>query len=133
MKWKDYWDSPEEIILGGLCSTIFLYWLIGWPVFAISVVCGLLWRAGGVKDGSKLFRRLGVPFVVCGVSMFYGVGWTILLAVPFMVWLAPSYGVDSWLFKIVKNDFLARIICWAWYWSAFCIAFIATKYVFMLK
>ena len=129
MKWKDFIDCPEEIILGGLCSTIFLNWLIGWPVFAISVVCGLLWRAGGVKDGSKLFRRLGVPFVVCGVSMFYGVGWTILLAVPFMVWLAPSYGKNSWLFKIVKSDFLARIICWAWYWSAFSLAFIATKYV----
>jgi hypothetical protein len=104
MKWKDYWDNPEEIIISGLLSTLPLYYLIGWPVFAISAVCGLLWRTGGVKDGNKLFRRLGVPFVVCGVSMFYGVGWTILLAVPFMVWLAPSYGVDSWLFQKLKND-----------------------------
>ena len=129
MKWKDYFDCPEEIVIAGLLSTLPLYYLIGWPVFAISAVCGLLWRAGGVKGGNKLFRRLGVPFVVCVVSMFLGVGWTIFLAAPFMVWLAPSYGVESWLFKIVKNDFLTRIICWAWYWSAFCIAFIATKYV----
>jgi hypothetical protein len=91
------------------------------------LVCGILWRLGGWSAGTKLFRRLGVQLTVCLASMAFGVSWVILLAVPFMVWLAPSYGKNSWLFKIVKNDFLARIICFAWYWTAFCIAFIATK------
>lgn len=123
MTWKDFWDCPEEIVIDGLCSTIVLYWIIGWPVFAIAAVCGLLWRAGGVKDGNKLFRRLGVPFVVCGASMIWGASWTVFLAAPFMVWLAPSYGKEAWLYKLVKNDFLARIICFAWYWLAYCLAY----------
>ena len=108
MKWKDFWDNPEELVISGIASTIFLYWIVGWPVLAITAVCGVFWRLGGVTGGNKLFRRLGVPFVVCGSSMLYGVSWPIFLAVPFMVWLAPSYGVNSWLFKIIKNDFQTR-------------------------
>lgn len=125
MKWKDFWDNPEELVISGIASTIFLYWIVGWPVFAITVVCGVLWRLGGVTGGNKLFRRLGVPFVVCGSAMLYGASWTILLAVPFMVWLAPSYGKESWLFKIIKNDFLTRIICFGWYWIAFSLAYMS--------
>jgi hypothetical protein len=120
---RDSFWQWEEIIIGGLCSTIFLYFIVGWPVFAISLVSGLLWRLGGWKYGSKLFRRLGVPLVVCVSSMVAGVSWVILLAVPFMVWLAPSYGKESWLYKKLQNDFLTRIICFGWYWLAFSLAY----------
>ena len=72
----------------------------------------------------KLFRRLGVPLVVA-VSIFLKEHhWQIFLAVPFAVWLAPSYGKESWLFKLLKNDFLTRLICFAWYWAAFALAYI---------
>jgi hypothetical protein len=123
MTWKDFWDCPEEIIIGGICSSIFLYWIIGWPVFAISGLSGLLWRAGGVRGGNKLFRRLGVPLLICGACYAARHQWQIFLAIPFMVWLAPSYGIDSWLRKRVKDDFLARTICFGWYWSAFGLAY----------
>lgn len=123
MDLKSFFDNPEELIISGICSCIFVYWIIGWWIIPVFVICGLLWRLGGWEHGNKLFRRLGVPLVVCGASFMAGVSWIILLAVPFMVWLAPSYGVDSWLFKLVKNDFLARLICFGWYWTAFAIAY----------
>jgi hypothetical protein len=121
MNWKALLE-PEEYFIGAMLQFP-LYFIVGWPVIAIMALCGVLWRLGGAEGGSKLFRRLGVPFAVRGVSMFYGVGWTILLAVPFMVWLAPSYGKESWLYKLIKNDFLTRIITYVWYWGAFCIAY----------
>jgi len=129
---KSFFDNPEELFIGAVLQ-LPLYFITGWPVIAIMGLCSVLWRLGGWEHGSKLWRRLGVPFVVCGASMIYGVGWTVLLAMPFMVWLAPSYGKESWLFKKLQNDFLTRIICFGWYWTAFCLAFITTKYVFMLK
>lgn len=119
---KSFFDNPEELLVG-FCLQLPLYFITGWPVIAIMCVCGVLWRLGGWKYGNKLYRRLGVPFVVCGSSMLFGAGWIILLAVPFMIWLAPSYGKEAWLFKLVKNDFLARLICFGWYWTAFAIAY----------
>jgi hypothetical protein len=127
MTWKDFGDGPEELVIDGICSTIFLYWLVGWPVFAISVVSGILWRLGGVKGGNKLFRRVGVPLVVCGATFLTFHNWLIFLAGPFMVWLAPSYGEKSWLYKRLKNDFLVRGICFLWYWTAFSMAFILSR------
>jgi len=118
-----FWDNPEEFFIGA-CLQFPLYFIVGWWVIPIMVACAFLWRLGGWEHGNKLFRRLGVPLLVCGSSMCFGVSLTILLAVPFMVWLAPSYGEDSWLYKVMKyNDFMTRIICFAWYWTAFSIAY----------
>ena len=96
-----------------------LYFITGWWVIPIMIVCAFLWLAGGVKGGNKIFRRIGVPLTVCVCTSLCTNNYIILFAVPFMVWLAPSYGVESWLFKLIKNDFLTRIICFAWYWLAF--------------
>ena len=82
-------------------------------------LCGILWRLGGWSDGHKLFRRIGVPLTVCAASILFGVSWWILLALPFMVWIAPSYGENSWLFRLIKNDFVTRLITYGWYWAAF--------------
>jgi hypothetical protein len=116
--------KPEEWFIG-VTLQFPLYFIVGWWVIPIMLVCGLLWRLGGMAGSSKLFRRLGVPMVVCGVTFLVTHHWTIFLAIPFMVWLAPSYGIDSWLYKLIKNDFLTRIICFAWYWSMFSVAYIA--------
>jgi hypothetical protein len=122
MTWKDYFDNWEEIIIDGICSSIFLYWIVGWWVIPLAVLCGFLWRLGGVTGGSKLYRRLGVPLLICGATFLTLHHWSIFLAIPFMVWPAPSYGKDSWLFKLLKNDFLTRLICFAWYWLMFSLA-----------
>ena len=119
---KSFFDNPEELMVGGLLQFP-LYFIVGWWVLPIGLVCGGLWRYGGWEHGNKLFRRLGVPLVVCSATFIVLNHWTIFLAVPFMVWLAPSYGVDSWLRKLVKNDFIARIITYCWYWTAFSIAY----------
>jgi hypothetical protein len=81
-----------------------------------------------IKISPKLFRRLGVPLVIC-LSTYLSIHkWQIFLAVPFMVWISPfSYVKAGWLYKWLKNDFLVRIICFAWYWTAFAIALLAEK------
>lgn len=119
---KDSFWMWEEIFIGAVLQFP-LYFIVGWIVLPAMIICGVFWRLGGWSGGNKLYRRLGVPLVVCLLSMGAGVGWQILLALPFMTWIAPSYGIDSWLFKLVKNDFLTRLICWAWYWSVFSVAY----------
>ena len=123
MKWKDFWDNPEENMIWGLLQFP-LYFVIGWWILLIMPLCSVLGRLGGVTGGSKLFRRLGVPLVVCWCAFAATHHWGIFLAVPFMVWLAPSYGEESWLYKLIKNDFLTRLVCFAWYWTVFALAFL---------
>lgn len=117
---KSYFDNWEEIFIGAVLQFP-LYFIVGWWVLPIMLLCGLLWRYGGWEHGNKVVRRIGVPLTVCISSMLFGVKWPILLAIPFMVWIAPSYGEDSWLFKLLKNNFLTRLICFAWYWLTFSI------------
>ena len=114
--------EPEELFIGA-CLQFPLYFIVGWWVLPIMLICGILWRLGGWEHGSKIFRRIGVPLCVCGSSVLVGTNPIVLCAIPFMVWLAPSYGKESWLYKLIKNDFLTRIICFAWYWTAFAIAY----------
>jgi hypothetical protein len=120
---KDFFNCPEEIFIGS-CLQFPLYFLVGWSVLPIALICGVLWRLGGWSGGSKLFRRIGVPLVVCGATFLTLHHWQIFLAVPFMVFLAPSYGKQSWLFKLLKNDFLVRLICYGWYWASFSLFYI---------
>lgn len=116
-----FWSNREELFVGAMLQW-FLYFLIGWWVIPVMIVCAFLWRMGGWSRGNKLWRRIGVPLVVCGTAFAMGIKWPIFLAGPFMVWLAPSYGEKSWLYKQigprVGRDFLTRICCYFWYWSA---------------
>lgn len=113
----------EEIFIGA-CLQFPIYFIVGWYVLPIMLVCGILWRLGGWKHGHKIFRRIGVPLCVCGSSVLVGTSCLVFLALPFMVWFAPSYGKESWLYKKLKNDFLTRLICFAWYWTTFSIGVI---------
>ena len=123
MSIKSFLDNPEEMFIGAVLQFP-LYYVIGWWVLPVMLVAGLLWRFGGMTGGSKLARRIGVPGIVCGATLIATKGWLILLAIPFMVWVAPSYGEDSWLFKLTKNNFLTRTATYAWYWAAFTIAYL---------
>ena len=122
MNWKALLE-PEEWFVGAFLQAP-LYFIVGWWVIPIMVLCGILWRLGGWTFGNKLFRRLAVPFLVCLSTFLVERHWQIFLAMPCMCWVAPSYGIDSWLFKIVKNDFLTRLICFAWFWTTFSIAYL---------
>jgi hypothetical protein len=124
VKWKDYWDCPEEIIICGILSCIPIYWIIGWWVLPMMAVNGLLWRWGGATGGWIPARWALVPLIVCGATFIALSNWTIFLAAPFMDYLSPfGYGKESWLYKWLKSDFLTRLICWAWYWFIFSIAY----------
>lgn len=123
MTLKDFFDNVEEVFIGAVLQFP-LYFIIGWWVIPVMLTCGLLWRGGGVTGGSKLFRRVGVPLVVCGVTFFFLHHWTIFLAGPFMVWLTPgSYGKTSWLYKFFGGDFLTRLFLFFWYWFSFALAY----------
>lgn len=119
----NFLDNPEELFIGAFLQFP-LYFIVHWWVLPIMLICAFLWRFGGWTLGFKIFRRLGVPLIVCGSTFFALHHWQIFLAIPFMVWIAPSYGKDSWLYKLLKNDFLTRLICFAWYWLAFSLAFV---------
>jgi hypothetical protein len=121
-----FFDNPEEIMIGMLLQ-LPLYFITGWMVLPVMLACGIMWRLGGWAKGHKLWRRLGVPFVVCISAANTTNSMYLFLAVPFMVWLAPSYGKKSWLFRHMGDDFLTRLVCFAWYWGAFAIVYIGVK------
>lgn len=125
---KGFFDNLEEIFTGAVLQFP-LYFIVGWWVIPIMGVCGLLWRLGGVTDGNKLFRKLLIPLIVCFSAFIYVKTYVILLAVPFMLLLAPAYGETSWLFKLTKSDFVTRLITYAWYWGAFLIAYQAASFL----
>lgn len=118
MNWKSFFDNWEEIFVGA-CLQFSLYFVISWWIIPIMLLCGFMWRLGGWEYGNKWFRWLGVPLIICSATFLVERSWWIFGAIPFIVFLAPAYGVDSWLYKWLKNDFLVRLICYLWYWSAF--------------
>jgi energy-coupling factor transporter transmembrane protein EcfT len=121
MTLKDFFDNPEEFFVGAMLQWP-LYFIVGWWVIPLMIVCALLWRLGGTKGGSKLFRRLGAPLVVCSSAFIFEHNWAIFLALPFMTWVAPSYGKDSWLYKWLGDNMLTRTITYGWYWATFLLA-----------
>jgi hypothetical protein len=122
MKLKDFFDNPEEIFIGAALQFP-LYFIVGWWVIPIMIVCGFLWRWGGCTGGWKPARWALVPLLVCLSAFLCGTKWPIFLAAPFMVKLMPfSYGKSGWLWKWLKNDFLVRMITFAWYWLIFSLA-----------
>ncbi len=127
MRIKDI--SVEEIFIGAMLQFP-LYFIVGWWVIPIQFVCGILWAIGGAEGGTKLARRIGVPLVVCTSTFVVLHQWTIFLAIPFMIWFAPSYGASTPLFKFwnkltgnhKKADLLTRGSNYIFYWLTFVIA-----------
>jgi hypothetical protein len=124
LNWKSFFDNPQEFFIGA-CLQFPLIFCVGWWILPIMGLCAVLWRLGGWEYGNKLYRRLGVTILVTGATFVAAPQhWLIFLAVPFMVWLAPSYGKDGILWKWFKNDLPVRLICFSWYWAAFVLAYI---------
>ena len=120
---KSFFDNPEEFFIGAVLQFP-LYFVIDWWIVPIMILCGIMWRLGGWEYGNKNFRRIGVPLCICGATFLVEHSLFIFLALPFMVWIAPSYGKTTGLYQWLKNDFLVRLICFGWYWTAFSLAYI---------
>ena len=90
--------SWEELFIGAALQFP-IYFMVGWWILLVMLICGLLWAMGGADGANKLFRRIGVPLVVTASIFFCGTSWKIFLAIPFMIWLVPSYGKESFLYK----------------------------------
>lgn len=133
-KIKDFFDNPEEIFIWSMLQFP-LYFILGWYVIPVQLLCGILGRLGGWKYGNKAFRRLGVPLTVCLATALTLHKLSILIAVPFMIWLCPSYGASGWLFKtclkLTSNhkmaDLLCRGITYIIYWTSFTLVLVFIK------
>jgi len=126
--------NPEEIFIGAMLQFP-LYFIVGWWVLPIQLLCGILWAVGGIEGGSKLARRVLIPLVITLPSTLILHKPLMPLALLFMVWLAPSYGKSTWLYKVCYRlskgsphlaDILTRGICYLWYWTAFILGAILT-------
>ena len=120
---KSFLDTPEEFFIGAFLQFP-LFYVVRWKIFVVMALCAILWRFGGWEHGSKLWRRIGVPVVVCGYAIMAGVPWLVLAAGPFMVWLAPSYGKEGILWKWFGRDLPVRVICFGWYWTALVLGYV---------
>ena len=48
MNWEIFFDNVEEMFIGAVLQFP-LYFIVGWLVLPVMVVCGILWRLGGMK------------------------------------------------------------------------------------
>jgi hypothetical protein len=126
--------NMEEVFIGAMLQFP-LYFIVGWWILPIQLICGILWGLGGSENSSKLFRRLGVPLIVCMATYLTFHRLSIFIAMPFMIWLSPSYGADGWLFNLIleltldhkKADFLCRGITYILYWLSFSLVLVFIK------
>lgn len=137
MKLKDFFDNWYELRTGALLQ-IPLCLIVGWWVTPIMLVCAVLWRLGGVTGGNKLFRKVGVPLVVCWATYVDMHAPLIFIAIPFMIWLFPSYGKSGFIYKFFINsgdgdeeyaDFMTKMTGHIWYWVSFYIVLLLQEVI----
>lgn len=129
--------NKQEFFIGTCLQFPFVF-VIDWWVILIMPICGLLWSLGGAEGGRKEFRRLGVPLTVCLATYIASKAWLIFFAIPFMIWLVPSYGKTSWLYQFFLEavdspeaaDFLTRVVTYILYWVAFGVVLFVSKRFF---
>jgi len=71
-------------------------------------LCGLLWAWAGAKGTTRAWRWVLIPILI---SLALWNPWCLLLAIP----ASMGYGEESWLRKLVKSNFLTRLILGATY------------------
>lgn len=97
-----------EDLISGFVVGLVTFFVIGWWSLLIGVLCGVLWVLGGVGWlQTKLWRRLGVPIVVCLSSALKGHLIGALITLPLMFGalcigygeesVGPPYDAGSWL------------------------------------
>lgn len=91
------WLKPEEYVMGAVVGGAFFLFL-GWWALLTAALCALLWRCGGISGGNKLFRRLGVPTVLCTAFVFsHGMPFALasISAVLSFAVLSLGYGIPD--------------------------------------
>ena len=111
--------NPEELAVGLIHALVWSVFLGLWAVLAVPL-SSFLWAWAGADGTSKIWRRLGVPVVICGLIAIAKLTWIPLISVlPLWGVLSIGYGIPddgdegSWLgrfwFKKFNDDVMATI------------------------
>lgn len=91
---KRFFDTPSELLEGflfGLVSCL----SIGFYGVLIGILCSILWRFGGIGwFGTNLWRRIGIPLVLCTAFALSKHSWIPIISFPLM-WASLSIGYGT--------------------------------------
>lgn len=80
--------NKEELTYGFVIGALTTWFL--WPYnLIIGVLCALLWAVSGMHGQAKVWRRLGVPFVITAVGAFHHPTYWLMLS------LIAGYGIPD--------------------------------------
>ena len=131
--------NTEELIVGAVAGALSVVFLKAFGVL-VAVASAVLWALGGAENSNKLFRRAGVPALMCGATWFavhtYG------LAVSFVLMIVvlcqgygiptiapgrpdndPGSGLGRFFYEKTNSLALANILTRATLWGAFILAY----------
>ena len=87
--------NKNELIIGFLFALPFVF-IIGFLALAIAPLTSILWALSGMNGQPKIWRRLGVPFVVCLAVFLLKHHWQAWISLPLAFGaLSLGYGIPS--------------------------------------
>ncbi len=87
--------NKEELAVGALFGLCFVC-IFKWWIIITAPVCAILWAMGGSSSFDKNWRRLGIPTLMCIVSMIVCRSfWPALSWIPLWLVLATGYGIPG--------------------------------------
>lgn len=93
--WEILIESKEESLVG-LCVGLAYMGILNWTILVVPGLVMVLWRLGGYTGWSKLWRRIGVPAVICLGMALGSWSWLPFLAFfPAWAMVANGYGIPS--------------------------------------
>lgn len=87
--------NKEELLIGLILPTIFVYWMGFWVV-PVALVSSYFWALSGAPGQEKLWRRLGVPVLVAlGIYLHTHTNIIFFGILPAFGALSIGYGIPS--------------------------------------
>ena len=101
--------NRSELLIGFAVGMAF-WFKLGLIAIPLAILTSVLWALSGMKGHSKLWRRIGVPLVICLVTFAKFKDWTCWFSLPMaFVVLSLGYGIPD---AFDEGSMLGRF----WYW-----------------